>query len=92
MKLARFSPPLAAALPVGLTTVAGAGAARTSVYVDHCSSGAWRHVTSRSCAPLYSDGRYGHDRALKSFAAKGSQTGGVWSGSTYLTVLPGSPS
>lgn len=79
MKVARFSPPLAAALPVGLTAVIGPGAARMSAYADHCSSGAWRQVTSQSCAPYYSDGWHGYDFTLKLFAAKGSRTDGVWS-------------
>lgn len=77
-----------------------------SVYVEHYSSGAWHHVTSQSCVPLYSDGWYGYGRALKLFAsnghyrirgqytppAKGAQTGSAGSPWTYLTVRPGSPS
>lgn len=78
----------------------------TSVYLEHYYSGAWHQVTSQSCVPLYSDGRYGYGRALKLFTSndhyrirghytpptKGAQTAGVWSQWTYLTVRPGSPS
>ncbi|MFF5431479.1 hypothetical protein ACFY5K_15500 [Streptomyces griseofuscus] len=77
-----------------------------SVYVEHYYSGAWHRTTSQSCVPLYSDGRYGYDRALKLFTnngryrirghytppAKGARTGSVWSQWTYFTVRPGSPS
>ncbi|MEU3417688.1 hypothetical protein AB0F39_03945 [Streptomyces murinus] len=77
-----------------------------SVYVEHYYSGAWHRTTSQSCVPLYSDGRYGYDRALKLFTnndryrirghytppAKGAWTGSVWSQWTYFTVRPGSPS
>ncbi|MEU2618851.1 hypothetical protein ABZ642_11890 [Streptomyces sp. NPDC007157] len=78
----------------------------TSVYLEHYYSGAWHQATSKSCVPLYSDGWYGYLRALKLFTsndhyrvrahytppAKGAQTSGVWTGWTYLTVRPGSPS
>ncbi|MFC3573621.1 hypothetical protein ACFOZ0_10135 [Streptomyces yaanensis] len=78
----------------------------TSVYLEHYYSGAWHKVTSQSCVPLYGNGWYGYDRALKLFTnndhyrvrahytppAKGAQTGSVWSKWTYLTVRPGSPS
>ncbi|MGW7238722.1 hypothetical protein [Streptomyces sp. NPDC054804] len=77
-----------------------------SVYIEHYYSGSWHQATSKSCVPLYSDGWYGYARALKLFTsndhyrvrahytppAKGAQTGGVWTGWTYLTVRPGSPS
>lgn len=77
-----------------------------SVYVEHYYSGAWHRTTSQSCVPVYSDGRYGYDRALRLFTnndhyrirghytppAKGAQTGSVWSQWTYLTVRPGRPS
>ncbi|MEU9451522.1 hypothetical protein [Streptomyces sp. NPDC048277] len=77
----------------------------TSVYVEHYASGAWHQVASQQCVPLYSDGWYGYDRALKLFTsndryrvrglyappAKGAQTGAARSGWTYFTVRPGTP-
>ncbi|MFB7242353.1 hypothetical protein ACFCYX_07765 [Streptomyces populi] len=77
-----------------------------TVYVEHYWSGAWHPTTSQRCVPLYGDGEYGYGRALKLFTsndhyrvrghytppAEGAWTGGAWTGWTYLTVRPGSPS